>query len=181
MPNLKNTQTEKNLEKAFAGESQARNRYTYFAVEAKKEGYEQVAATLEEFAGNEREHAKIWFKLLCGGVIPKTVENLKSAIAGENEEWTAMYKEMAAEAYDEGFADIAFLFEKVGNIEKEHEGRLTKLLAKIQNDSAFDKKKKTIWLCQSCEHIADSENPPQSCPVCGNLHEGFEARTINLA
>jgi len=174
MVNLENTKTGQNLVKAFAGESQARNRYTYFAIEAKKEGYEQVAAILEELAGNEREHAKIWFKLLCGGVIPKTVENLKIAIECENEEWTVMYKEMAADAHDEGFNDIAFLFEKVGNIEKEHEGRLNELLAKIQENAVFDKKKKIVWLCQNCGHIVDSENAPKICTVCGNLKEGFE-------
>ena len=179
MANLENTKTWQNLATAFAGESQARNRYTYFAVEAKKEGYEQIAATLEELAGNEREHAKIWFKLLCGGMIPKTVANLKSAIAGEHEEWTVMYKEMAAEAHDEGFHDIAFLFEKVGNIEKEHEERLRELLGKIQGNAVSDKKQKTVWLCQGCGHMIDSTNAPQSCPVCGKLKEGFESRTIN--
>ena len=180
MENLENTKTEQNLIKAFAGESQARNRYTYFASEAKKEGYEQVAATFDEFAGNEREHARIWFKLLCGGVIPKTVENLKSAIAGEREEWTFMYKEMMEVAQEEGFDDIAFLFEKVGNIEKEHDGRLSDLLAKIQDNAIFDKHKKTVWLCQSCGHIVDSEEPPKNCSVCGNLKEGFESRVINF-
>jgi rubrerythrin len=180
MANLENTKTWQNLIKAFAGESQARNRYTYFAVEAKKEGYEQVAAALEELAGNEKEHAKIWFKLLCGGGIPNTVENLKSAIAGENAEWSVMYKEMAAQAQDEGFNDVAFLFEKIGNIEKEHEGRLSELLAKIQGNATFDKKKKTVWICQNCGHIVDSEDAPKSCPVCGNLKEGFESRVINF-
>jgi len=180
MANLENTKTEQNLITAFSGESQARNRYTYFITEAKKEGYEQVAAVLEELAGNEREHAKIWFRLLCGGTIPKTVENLKTAIAGENAEWTSMYKEMAAEARDEGFDDISFLFEKVGNIEKEHEERLTELLDKIQENATFDKKKKAVWLCQNCGHIVDSANAPQSCPVCGGLKEGFESRTISL-
>jgi len=180
MASLENTKTEQNLVKAFAGESQARNRYNYFAAEAKKEGYEQASAVLDELAGNEREHGKIWFKLLCGGVIPKTAENLKIAIAGEHDEWSSMYKDMAADAYEEGFNDIAFLFEKVGNIEKEHEGRLIELLEKIQKNSVFDKKKKTVWLCQNCGHIVDSENAPQSCSVCGNPKEGFESRTISF-
>jgi len=180
MVSLDNTKTGANLAKAFAGESKARNRYTYYAVEAKKEGYEHVAAVFEELAGNEREHAKIWFRLLCGGIIPKTIDNLVSAIAGEHEEWTAMYKDMAAQAHDEGFNDIAFLFEKVGNIEKEHENRLTELLDKMQSNSSFDKKTKTVWFCQGCGHVVDSEQAPKSCPVCGNLKEGFKECTVNL-
>ena len=128
MSNLQGTKTEKNLMEAFAGESQARNKYTYFASKAKKDGYEQIAAIFEETAGNEKEHAKIWFKLLCEGEVPDTAENLKAAAAGENGEWTEMYKRMADEAREEGFNDIAALFDMVGNIEKEHEERYLKLL-----------------------------------------------------
>jgi rubrerythrin len=179
MPNLKGTKTEKNLMEAFAGESQARNKYTYFAGKAKKEGYEQIAAIFEETAGNEKEHAKIWFKFLCGGEVPSTVENLKAAADGENEEWTQMYKRMAEEAKAEGFNDIAFLFEKVANIEKEHEERYRKLLKNIEDGSVFAKKQKSVWICRNCGHIVDSENAPQKCPVCAHPQAYFELRLVN--
>jgi len=179
MANLKGTKTEKNLMEAFAGESQARNKYTYFAGKAKKEGYEQIAAFFEETAGNEKEHAKIWFKLLCGGDIPSTAENLKAAAAGEHEEWTEMYKRMATEARGEGFGDIASLFEAIGNIEKEHEERYLKLLKNVQDGSVFTKKQKSVWICRNCGHIADSESAPAKCPVCVHPQAYFELRVIN--
>ena len=179
MADLKGTKTEQNLMEAFAGESQARNKYTYFASKAKKEGYEQIGAFFEETAGNEKEHAKIWFKLLCGGEVPSTAENLKAAAAGENSEWTDMYKRMAAEAREEGFTDIAFLFEHVGAIEKEHEERYLKLLKNIEDGTAFAKKEKTIWICRNCGHIADSVDAPQKCPVCAHPQAYFELRVIN--
>jgi len=179
MANLKGTQTEKNLMEAFAGESQARNKYTYFASKAKKEGYEQVAAIFEETAGNEKEHAKIWFKLLCGGEVPSTAENLKAAAEGENGEWTAMYKRMAADARAEGFSDIAFLLDSVGAIEKEHEERYLKLLKNIEENAAFAKKEKSVWICRNCGHIVDSLNAPGKCPVCNHPQAYFELRAIN--
>ena len=179
MANLKGTKTEKNLMEAFAGESQARNKYTYFAGKAKKEGYEQIAAIFEETAGNEKEHAKIWFKFLCGGDVPATTENLKAAAAGEHEEWTAMYKRMAEEARAEGFNDIAFLFESVGKIEKEHEERYLKLLKNVQEGSAFAKKQKSVWICRNCGHIVDSEKAPDKCPVCAHPQAYFELRLVN--
>jgi len=179
MANLKGTKTEKNLMEAFAGESQARNKYTYFASRAKKDGYEQIASFFEETAGNEKEHAKIWFKLLCGGEVPATTENLKAAAAGEHEEWTEMYKRMASEAREEGFNDIAFLFESVGKIEKEHEERYLKLLKNIGDGAVFAKKEKSVWICRNCGHIADSESAPQKCPVCAHPQGYFELRIIN--
>jgi len=179
MANLKGSKTEKNLLEAFAGESMARNKYTYFASKAKKEGYEQIGAFFEETAGNEKEHAKLWFKFLCGGEIPSTAENLKAAAAGENEEWTSMYKRMAEEAKEEGFNDIAFLFDAVGKIEKEHEGRYLKLLKNVDEKTVFAKKEKSVWICRNCGHIHDSENAPQMCPVCAHPQSYFELRVIN--
>ena len=179
MADLKGTKTEKNLMEAFAGESQARNKYTYFASKAKKDGYEQIAAIFEETAGNEKEHAKIWFKLLCGGSIKDTATNLKDAAAGENSEWTEMYKRMAIEAREEGFNDIAVLFDSVGAIEKEHEERYLKLLKNVQEGSVFAKKEKSVWICRNCGHIVDSENAPEACPVCAHPQAYFELRIIN--
>jgi rubrerythrin len=179
MPELKGTKTEKNLLEAFAGESQARNKYTYFAGRAKKDGYEQIAAVFEETAGNEKEHAKIWFKLLHGGGVPSTEENLKAAAAGEHEEWTEMYKRMAAQAREEGFDDIAFLFDNVAAIEKEHEERYLALLANIENKSVFAKREKTVWICRNCGHIVQSESAPAKCPVCAHPQAYFELRVIN--
>jgi rubrerythrin len=164
---------------AFAGESQARNKYTYFASKAKKEGYEQIAAFFEETAGNEKEHAKIWFKLLCGGDVPATTENLKAAASGENEEWTAMYKRMAAEAREEGFNDIAFLFEQVGNIEKEHEERYLQLLKNIEAGVVFARKQKSVWICRNCGYILDNDSAPQKCPVCAHPQGYFELKPVN--
>ena len=180
MSDLKGTKTEKNLMEAFAGESQARNKYTYFAGKAKKEGFEQIAAIFEETAGNEKEHAKIWFKLLCGGDIHSTAENLKAAAEGENGEWTEMYKRMAAEAREEGFNDIALLFDSVGKIEKEHEERYLKLLDNVKNSAVFAKRQKSVWICRNCGHIEDCENAPAKCPVCVHPQAYFELRAVNF-
>jgi len=180
MADLKGTKTEKNLLEAFAGESQARNKYTYFAGKARKEGYEQIAAIFEETAGNEKEHAKIWFKLLCGGDIPATADNLKAAAAGENGEWTEMYKRMAAEAREEGFKDIALLFDAVGNIEKEHEERYLKLLDNVKANAVFAKKQKSAWICRNCGHIVDNKKAPEKCPVCVHPQAYFELRVVNF-
>jgi len=179
MANLKGTKTEKNLMEAFAGESQARNKYTYFASKAKKEGYEQIAAIFEETAGNEKEHAKIWFKFLCGGEIHATADNLKAAAAGEHEEWTDMYKRMATEAREEGFTDIAALFELVGTVEKEHEKRYLTLLKNIEDGAVFTKKEKSVWICRNCGHIVDNVSAPQKCPVCDHPQAHFELRVVN--
>jgi len=179
MANLKGTKTEKNLMEAFAGESQARNKYTYFSSKARKEGYEQIASIFEETAGNEKEHAEIWFKLLCGGEIPSTADNLKAAAAGEHGEWTDMYKRMAEEAKEEGFNDIAFLFSSVGNIEKEHEERYLKLLENVENNTVFTKTEKAVWICRNCGYIVDSEKAPEICPICKHAKAYFELRTVN--
>ena len=179
MPNLKGTKTEKNLMEAFAGESQARNKYSYFASKAKKDGYEQIAAFFEETAGNEKEHAKIWFKLLCGGEIPGTTDNLKAAADGENFEWTDMYKRMAEEAREEGFDDIAMLFDSVGAIEKEHEERYRKLLKNIEDGVVFAKAEKSVWICRNCGHIVDNASAPNKCAVCNHPQAYFELRVIN--
>jgi rubrerythrin len=179
MADIKGTKTEKNLMAAFAGESQARNKYTYFASKAKKDGYEQIAAFFLETAANEMEHAKIWFKLLCGGEIPSTIENLKAAAAGENEEWTDMYKRMADDARAEGFDDIAYLFEGVGKIEKEHEERYRSLLKNIEHDTVFKKSEKSVWICRNCGHIADAASAPVKCPVCIHPQAYFELRAVN--
>ena len=179
MADLKGSKTEKNLMEAFAGESQARNKYTWFASKARKEGYEQIAAIFEETAGNEKEHAKMWFKILCGGDIPDTADNLKAAAAGENEEWTAMYKRMASEAREEGFHDIAFLFDAVGAIEKAHEARYRKLLQNIDEGLVFSRKEKSVWICRNCGHIEDNENAPDKCPVCDHPQAFFELCAVN--
>jgi len=179
MSNLKGSKTEKNLLEAFAGESMARNKYTYFAGKAKKDGYEQIAAIFEETANNEKEHAKLWFKLLCGGAVPSTSDNLKAAAAGENEEWTQMYKRMATEAKEEGFDKIAFLFEQVGKIEKEHEERYLTLLDNVNNNKVFNKTEKNVWICRNCGHLVDSASAPELCPVCDHPKAYFELRAVN--
>ena len=165
---LKGSKTEKNLQEAFAGESQARNKYTYFASKARKEGYVQIANIFEETAGNEKEHAKIWFKYLQGGDIQDTVSNLEQAAAGENFEWTDMYARMAKEAREEGFTEIAARFEMVGKIEKEHEERYRKLLANIKGDLVFSRDGDCIWQCINCGHIVIGKKAPQLCPVCSH-------------
>lgn len=179
MADLKGTKTEKNLIEAFAGESMARNKYTFFASKAKKDGYQQIAAIFEETASNEKEHAKMWYKLLCGGSIASTEENLKLAAAGENEEWTEMYARMAEEADEEGFAEIARLFRSVGAIEKEHEERYLKLLENVRTDSVFKKREKVIWICRNCGHIHEGDEAPEVCPTCDHPKAYFELRVIN--
>ena len=179
MKSLKGTKTEQNLLKSFAGESQARNRYTYFASVAKKEGYEQISGFFTETADNEKEHAKIWFKLLNNGEIPTTVENLKSAAGGENYEWTDMYDRMAKEAKEEGFDHIAFLFESVGKIEKEHEERYKKLLDNVNGELVFSKDGEKIWKCRNCGHIVIGKTAPEICPVCSHPKAYFEINTEN--
>ncbi len=176
---LKGTKTEKNLMEAFAGESQARNKYTYYASKAKKEGYEQIAAIFQETADNEKEHAKLWFKLLHDGAVPDTVENLKDAAAGENYEWTDMYDRMAKEAKEEGFDKIAYLFEAVGKIEKEHEERYRKLLANVENGTVFEAGEVKIWKCRNCGHIVVGTKAPEICPVCDHSRAYFEIKAEN--
>ena len=165
---LKGSKTEQNLMTAFAGESQARNKYTFFASQAKKDGYEQIAAIFQETADNEKEHAKLWFKLLNGGAIGSTEENLKAAAAGENYEWTDMYAEFAKTAKEEGFARIAYLFEEVGKIEKEHEERYLKLLENVKEGKVFEAGEVKIWKCRNCGHIVVGTSAPEDCPVCNH-------------
>jgi len=179
MPELKGSQTEKNLQTAFAGESQARNKYTYYASQAKKDGYEQVAAFFEETAGNEKEHAKIWFKKLHGGAIPGTADNLRDAAGGELYEWTEMYREFEETARAEGFADIAALFKMVGAIEKHHEERYRKLLAGIEDGTVFRKGEKVAWVCRNCGHVFEGEGAPPKCPVCAHPQSFFELVSQN--
>lgn len=176
---LRGSKTEQNLMAAFAGESQARNKYTYFAGKAKKEGYEQIAAIFEETANNEKEHAKIWFKLLEGGEIKTTTENLKAAADGENYEWTDMYSEFAKVAKEEGFDHIAFLFEGVAKIEKEHEERYRKLLKNIDDKLVFSSEGDTIWVCRNCGHIVIGKEAPKVCPVCSHPQSYFERKANN--
>lgn len=179
MKDLKGTKTEKNLMDAFAGESQARNKYTFYASKAKKEGYEQIASLFLETADNEKEHAKLWFKLLHDGEVPDTATNLDDAAAGENYEWTDMYERMAKEAREEGFDKIAFLFEEVGKIEKEHEERYRKLLANVEGGLVFSKDGDTIWKCRNCGHIVIGKKAPEVCPVCNHPKAYFEVKAEN--
>ena len=176
---LKGSQTEKNLMEAFSGESQARNKYTYYASKARKDGYEQIAAIFEETAANEKEHAKMWFKLLNGGEIPSTEDNLADAAAGENYEWTDMYAGFAKTAKEEGFDHIAYLFEAVGEIEKEHENRYRKLLDNVQNGLVFSKDGDRIWKCRNCGHIVIGKQAPEICPVCSHPKSYFEIKAEN--
>lgn len=178
MKELKGTKTEANLMAAFAGESQARNKYTYYASKAKKDGYVQIGEIFEETANNEKEHAKIWFKLLHGG-IPDTAENLLDAANGENYEWTDMYKKMAEDAREEGFDNIAFLFEKVALIEKEHEARYKKLLSNIEGGLVFSRDGDMIWECSNCGHIVIGKSAPEVCPVCTHPKSYFKLRAQN--
>lgn len=176
---LKGSKTEKNLQTAFAGESQARNKYTYYASKAKKEGYEQIAALFLETADNEKEHAKLWFKLLHDGEVPTTEINLADAANGENYEWTDMYSTMAKEAKEEGFDHIAFLFEEVAKIEKTHEERYRKLLNNVKEGLVFSKDGETIWECANCGHIAIGKKAPTVCPVCAHPQAYFKVRATN--
>lgn len=178
MLELKGSKTETNLLAAYAGESEARNRYTYFAEKAKKDGYEQIAAIFQETADNEKEHAKIWYKLLKGG-IGSTESNLKEAAAGENYEWTDMYNRFAKEAYEEGFDDIARLFEGVAKIEKEHEERYLKLLANVEGKMVFSKDGEAIWVCRNCGHVCIGKEAPNVCPVCKHPQSYFQLKAEN--
>lgn len=177
---LKGSKTEKNLWEAFAGESQARNKYTYYASKAKKEGFVQIASIFEETANNEKEHAKIWFKYLMGGEIKPTTENLKDAADGENFEWTDMYDRMAAEARAEGFNEIAAKFAMVGKIEKEHEARYRKLLENVEGGLVFSRDGEQIWQCSNCGHIVIGKKAPGVCPVCGHPQSYFEIMKDNF-
>ncbi len=176
---LKGSKTEANLMAAFAGESQARNKYTYFASKAKKDGYEQIASIFLETAENEKEHAKIWFKLLNGGEIPSTEENLLAAAEGENYEWTDMYEEFAKTAREEGFDHIAYLFEGVAKIEKEHEERYRKLLSNVKEELVFSKDGDKIWKCRNCGHIVIGKEAPDVCPICAHPKSYFEIKAEN--
>lgn len=179
MSQLKGTRTEANLMAAFAGESQARNKYTYYAGKAKKEGYEQIAAFFTETADNEKEHAKIWFKLLHDGGVPDTIANLKDAAAGEHYEWTDMYAQFAKEAKAEGLDKIALLFEQVAAIEKEHEERYLKLLSNLEKGVVFSEEGDVAWYCRNCGHIHTGKTAPEICPVCVHPKAYFQRRTIN--
>lgn len=177
--NLKGTKTEANLMTAFAGESQARNKYTYYASKAKKDGYVQIAQIFEETANNEKEHAKIWFKLLHDGAVPATPENLRDAAAGENYEWTEMYAEFAKTAREEGFDTIAALFEMVGQIEKEHEERYRKLLENVEGGLVFSKDNDMIWICGNCGYVHIGKQAPEVCPVCAHPKAYFMVKADN--
>ena len=179
MKELKGTKTEKNLQEAFAGESQARNKYSYWASKAKKDGYQQIAAIFEETAANEKEHAKMWFKLLEGGSIKSTTENLKAAAEGENFEWTNMYERMAKEAEEEGFNEIADKYRAVAAIEKAHEERYRKLLSNIEEGIVFSREGDRIWQCRNCGHIVIGQNAPEICPVCDHPQSYFELKAEN--
>ena len=176
---LKGSRTEANLMAAFAGESQAYTKYTYYASKAKKDGYVQIGSIFEETAGNEKEHAKIWFKLLHGGEMPDTLDNLKDAAAGENFEWTDMYAKFAKEAKEEGFDKIAYWFEEVGKIEKEHEERYLALLKNVEDGKVFEKAGVVIWKCSICGHIHVGEKAPHVCPVCAHPQAYFELQAKN--
>lgn len=179
MMELKGSRTEANLQAAFAGESQARNKYTYYASKARKDGFVQIAQIFEETANNEKEHAKIWFKLLHDDSIPDTAANLKDAADGENYEWTDMYAEFAKVAKEEGFDHIAYLFEAVGRIEKEHEERYLKLLANVKDGLVFSKDGDTIWQCANCGHIHIGKQAPGICPVCAHPQAYFQVKAQN--
>ena len=176
---LKGSKTEANLQTAFAGESQAHTKYLYYASKAKKDGYVQIGKLFEETAANEKEHAKIWFKLLHGGAVPDTEVNLEDAAAGENYEWTDMYAEFARVAKEEGFNEIAFLFEKVGAIEKMHEERYRKLLSNIKEGIVFSRDEDMIWECSNCGHIVIGKKAPELCPVCKHPKSYFMLRPTN--
>ena len=176
---LKGSKTEQNLMKAFAGESQARNKYTYFASKAKKDGYEQIAAIFEETANNEKEHAKMWYKELHGGSIPSTIDNLKEAADGENYEWTDMYEEFAKTAEEEGFKALALKFKQVAAIEKHHEERYRKLLKNINDEVVFSRDDEKIWICRNCGHVVIGKKAPGVCPVCAHPQSFFEIKAEN--
>ena len=179
MKELKGTKTEQNLREAFAGESQAFTKYSYYASKAKKEGYEQIGALFQETADNEKEHAKLWLKSLHGGDIPDTITNLKDAAAGENYEWTDMYDRMAREADEEGFKEIAAKFRGVGAIEKRHEARYLKLVENIEQGVVFSRDGDRIWKCRNCGHLVVGKNAPKICPVCNHPQSYFELNADN--
>lgn len=179
MQDLKGTKTERNLMDAFAGESQARNKYSYYASKARRDGYEQIAALFEETANNEKEHAKLWFKYLHGGEVPDTMANLKDAAEGENYEWTDMYDRMAREAEEEGFTEIAKKFRAVGAIERHHEERYRKLLANIEDGIVFSRDVDAMWICRNCGHIVIGRKAPELCPVCKHSRSFFEIKADN--
>ena len=176
---LKGSKTEQNLLTAFAGESQARNKYTYYASKAKKEGYEQIAAIFQETADNEKEHAELWFKYLHDGAVPTTAQNLKDAADGENYEWTDMYKHMAEVAREEGFDEIALKFELVAKIEKEHEERYRALLDRLNTNKVFVDDEVVIWKCRNCGHIHVGKEAPEVCPTCKHAKSYFERQAKN--
>ena len=176
---LKGSRTEKNLQTAFAGESQARNKYTFYASQAKKEGFEHIAAIFLETADNEKEHAKLWFKYLHDGKVPNTEVNLKDAADGENYEYTDMYKEFAQVAREEGFLEIAAKFEMVGKIEAEHEKRYLKLLENVKGGKVFISEDVVVWKCRNCGHIVIGKNAPAVCPVCNHPQSYFEMSVVN--
>lgn len=179
MKDLKGTKTEKNLQDAFAGESQARNKYTYFASKARKDGFEHIAAIFEETAQNEKEHAKLWYKLLNGGEISDTMANLREAAEGENYEWTDMYDRMAKEAEEEGFTAIAAKFRMVAAIERHHEERYRRLLANIEEGIVFSRDDDRIWVCRNCGHVVIGKKAPGACPVCAHPQSFFEISARN--
>lgn len=179
MKDLKGTKTERNLQEAFAGESMARNKYSYFASKARKDGYEQIAAIFEETANNEKEHAKLWYKLLNGGEVSDTMTNLHAAAEGENFEWTDMYARMAEEAESEGFPEIAFRFRAVAAIEKHHEERYRRLLQNIEEGIVFSRAGDTVWICRNCGHIHIGKKAPEVCPVCLHKRSFFEIKANN--
>lgn len=179
MKELKGTKTEQNLREAFAGESMAHTKYLYYASKAKKDGYVQIGNLFEETAKNEREHAKIWFKLLHDGALPGTEENLEDAALGENLEWTEMYVRMAKEARAEGFSEIARLFSAVGAVEKEHEERYRRLLANVREGLVFSKEEERVWLCSNCGHVVIGKKAPEVCPVCAHPKAYFQVRAEN--
>ena len=179
MKDLKGTKTEKNLLEAFAGESQARNKYSYYASQAKKDGYVQIAALFEETAGNEKEHAKMWFKYLHGGKIADTMTNLADAAAGENYEWTDMYDRFARDADEEGFPELAARFRAVAAIEKSHEERFRALLHNVQMQEVFEKAGAVMWECRNCGHLVMGKKAPEVCPVCGHPKAYFQVRAEN--
>lgn len=176
---FKGSKTEENLRQAFSGESQARNRYTFFASQAKKEGYEQIAAIFEETANNEKEHAKLWFKFLSGGSVGKTEDNLKTAAAGENYEWTDMYKHMAETAEEEGFRDIAETMRRIAAVEKTHEERYLKLLKNVEENLVFQCAEETVWVCRNCGFVYVGKEAPAVCPACKHPQAYFERRAEN--
>lgn len=179
MKNIKGSKTAENLMTAFSGESQARNKYTYYASKARKDGYEQIAALFEETANNEKEHAKLWFKLLHDGDVPDTLTNLNDAAAGEHYEWTDMYTAFADQARREGFEEIAMMFDGVASVEKVHEARYRKLIANVEGGLVFSRDKDVIWQCANCGHIEIGRNAPAQCPVCAHPQAYFQLRAEN--